>query len=571
MAGCAGHPPVEPPPIGPPAPAPAAAAAPSAALELPENAAFLFLSAQRERRAGRFDQSIMLLRRAIQLDPDSAYLKRELAGVFLQNKEEENALAVVEELLAEHPDDAAGWVLYGSIRQMRRETAKAIQGFERAIRLNPDDEKIYPVLAGLYLDAKDPQSAERVLKGMIERFPGAYEAHFMLGRVHLARGRTEAAVQALRRAAELDPEGVDPLFELLRIAQSQGRRKSLEVQRLCQEILARDPDNSRALLALALYHRQDGGRAEAEAILRRLGGRSLTEFEVILQLVQGYVDPKRFDEALFLIQGLLLGAPESPDLHHLKGFSLFGLKKYGEALPEFRRVTPESRFHQDALVHTAIILQEQGQTDAAVATLADALRRNPENLDLKFYTATIYEEAGRLEEAEGALRQALEKDPRNSRFLFRLGVILDKRGDKAASIEAMRRVLEVDPQNASALNYIGYTYAELGENLDEAEQLIRKALELKPDDGYITDSLGWVYHQKGDFRRALHFLKKAAALVPDDPTILEHIGDTYLRLHDKAKAMTYYQRALSKKAKDPAKAKEAAALREKIRGLSGRR
>jgi tetratricopeptide (TPR) repeat protein len=563
LSGCSPH-----AALPPPAPAtgdrPAQPVAPQrpVALERPENAYFYFLSSQKERRAGNIDKAILLIRKAIQLDPRSAYLSRELATIYLQNKEEQNAQAVVEELLARQPDDVDALILYGSIKQMRRETGAAIQAFEKVIRLDPAQEKIHSLLAGLYLEAKDLAGAERVLSAMIARFPESYDGHFLLGRVHQDRGRAAPAAKQFRKAAELDPESIEPLFELLKIAREGGKRD--ELLRISQEILERDPDNSRAQLELALYYRQSGMKAQADQILRRLGEKSVSEFEVVLQLVQFYVDPKKYADALVLIQGMLAGAPDSPDLHHLKGFSLFGLKKNTEALPEFRQVTPESRFYSDAVVHIAFILQEQGKTAEAVEQLVAASRMNPENTEFKYYLGTIYEEAGQLDEAEKSLKEALDKDPRNSRYYFRLGVVYDKKSDKKASMDAMRKVLELDPQNASALNYLGYTYADLGENLDEAERLIQQALQLKPKDGYITDSLGWVFYKKGDYPRAMEYLKKAAALVPDDPTILEHIGDTYLQLNDKGNALKYYQRALSKKEKDKGD------LQQKIRQLKER-
>ncbi|MBP1720094.1 MAG: Peptidoglycan-binding LysM, partial [Deltaproteobacteria bacterium] len=76
-------------------------------------------------------------------------------------------------------------------------------------------------------------------------------------------------------------------------------------------------------------------------------------------------------------------------------------------------------------------------------------------------------------------------------------------------IRQMRRVLENNPDHAQALNYIGYTYAEKEISLDEAEALVKRALELKPDDGYITDSLGWVYFKKGQLDKAIAELEKA--------------------------------------------------------------
>jgi Tfp pilus assembly protein PilF len=176
-----------------------------------------------------------------------------------------------------------------------------------------------------------------------------------------------------------------------------------------------------------------------------------------------------------------------------------------------------------------------------------------------------------LEEAQSHLQQALVKDPDNPRYHFRLGVVYDKQKKKEASIEAMRRVIALDPQNASALNYLGYTYADLGQNLDEAEQLILEALKYKPNDGFITDSLGWVYYKKGDYPKALHYLKKAAEIVPDDPVILEHVGDAYIKLNDKTNALKYYQKSMTlrtkEKDKDPEKVKEKEGLQKKIQQI----
>jgi len=135
-------------------------------------------------------------------------------------------------------------------------------------------------------------------------------------------------------------------------------------------------------------------------------------------------------------------------------------------------------------------------------------------------------------------------DPDDSRFHFRLGVVFDKDGNKEKSIEQMKTVIRLDPKNSNALNYLGYTYADSGKNLDEAERLIAEALKYKPDDGYITDSLGWVFFKKGLYSKAVEFLKKAAAIVVDDPVILEHLGDAYLKLNDREKALESYNRAL---------------------------
>jgi tetratricopeptide (TPR) repeat protein len=126
------------------------------------------------------------------------------------------------------------------------------------------------------------------------------------------------------------------------------------------------------------------------------------------------------------------------------------------------------------------------------------------------------------------------------------------------SIEYMNRALEENPDNASALNYIGYTWAERGVNLDEAESKIRRAVELRPEDGYIADSLGWVYYMRARpliedgrhrearkfIERAIEELERADALTGGDPVVSEHLGDTYLLLDDKQRALDKFEEAL---------------------------
>ena len=99
-------------------------------------------------------------------------------------------------------------------------------------------------------------------------------------------------------------------------------------------------------------------------------------------------------------------------------------------------------------------------------------------------------------------------------------------------MQIMEDVLKIEPDYPNALNFVGYSWAEKGIKLDEAEIMIKKALSKKPDDGAIIDSLGWVYYKKGNYQLALTELLKANQLVPDDPTIAEHIGDTYVSLKE---------------------------------------
>jgi Flp pilus assembly protein TadD len=141
------------------------------------------------------------------------------------------------------------------------------------------------------------------------------------------------------------------------------------------------------------------------------------------------------------------------------------------------------------------------------------------------------------------LNKALKISPNDEELHFLLGVIYDKDGNTKASIEKMKGVLKLNPSHAGALNYIGYTYADKGINLKEAEKFIKKALSIKPKDGYITDSLGWVYYKLGRINEAITELEKAVNLAPKDPLIIEHLGDAYSKLNILDKALEMYLRA----------------------------
>jgi Flp pilus assembly protein TadD len=132
-------------------------------------------------------------------------------------------------------------------------------------------------------------------------------------------------------------------------------------------------------------------------------------------------------------------------------------------------------------------------------------------------------------------------------------------------------VLERDPDHAAAMNFIGYLLAERGKDLDEAERLVRRALELRPDTGSFLDSLGWILFQRGDYPRAVEVLEKAVALEPEEPVILEHLGDAYHRLSRPEEAVRAWRGALEVLAHSPEAADppdQRALIERKLKKLS---
>jgi len=196
-------------------------------------------------------------------------------------------------------------------------------------------------------------------------------------------------------------------------------------------------------------------------------------------------------------------------------------------------------------------------------TLKDALAKKPNDPEIIGFMVGVYQEKKDYPAAIDLARKMVAADPKNDKFHFTLGAALDQNKQRDEGMAEMKKAIELNPANAQALNYLGYSYAEQGTNLVEAEKLIKRALDIEPEDGFYVDSLGWVYYQKGDYKKAVEQLEKAVNLTGSDPTITEHLGDAYRKLGKVKEASHEYSDALQKSQETD----QVARLKDKIQVL----
>ncbi|MGF1545244.1 MAG: tetratricopeptide repeat protein, partial [Parvularculaceae bacterium] len=169
---------------------------------------------------------------------------------------------------------------------------------------------------------------------------------------------------------------------------------------------------------------------------------------------------------------------------------------------------------------------------AAPATLASLLSINGEN-------------RAAIEAVTPAIEALGDNPPADAwrYFIIRGGARLE--ADLWPGAEAdLKKALELAPNEATTLNYLGYSWVERGLHLDEAFDLIERAVALAPQSGAVTDSLGWAHYQLGDYEKAVANLERAATLEPGDPTITDHLGDAYWRQGRRREARFQWRRAL---------------------------
>ena len=241
------------------------------------------------------------------------------------------------------------------------------------------------------------------------------------------------------------------------------------------------------------------------------------------------------DLALVYLQLALYLAPNHP-LALLSLADLYeSVKKPTMAIKIYERVPANSPLKRNAQIQLATNLDTADRSDEAIKILKTVTTEDSRDLEAIMALGNI--ERGRKKFADCAQTYSLgidalpsNNDKANSVYYYYRG-ICEERSKQWSKAEAdMRKALELQPEQPHVLNYLGYSWIDQGINLDEGMKMIKRAVEQRPDDGYIVDSLGWAYYRIGNYEDAVKHLERAIDLKPEDPTINDHLGDAYWRI-----------------------------------------
>jgi tetratricopeptide (TPR) repeat protein len=275
-----------------------------------------------------------------------------------------------------------------------------------------------------------------------------------------------------------------------------------------------------------------------------------------------FIEEAMYAEAANEFRSILSKSPNNDQARYLLASVLFELGEKQEARENLLKILPGSQQYVDSRLFLCAIMVEDNQKEESLDMLEAARRHSPQAPQLVLAQATILEEMGRFKEAKAIYTESLANFPDEAEIRFRLGYVEDKLGEKDACISAMKKAVEIDPNHAEALNYLAYTWAEKGENLSEALSFALKANALKPDNGYIVDTVAWIYYVMGDIKKSLPLLEKAANLSEEDPVIMEHLGDALSKLGRLDEAKRAYGKAVEKGHESPE------VINEKLQNIS---
>jgi tetratricopeptide (TPR) repeat protein len=481
------------------------------------------------------------------------------------------------------PKDAESWSYLGRLYRASSDSVAAEKAFNSALQAEPDNEDALMGLAAVYADTGDSAKALEKLKTLTDKSPNERTLG-VLAQQYESMKDFKSAAEALQRAVALDPddEGLQKGLaeDLLEGGQFDDSLK------IYKQLATDNPREPLYRLRVALLYRvkHDYPAAEkalAAAQLLDADSVGVREEHVFLLDAEG-----KTGEAIAAMKSLLDALPHrnyNADDARVRARLVRHLailyrdaKQYPAAIDAFRQyATIET--DDDGQVEAAAQIVD---TDLAAGDLAAAEREaqagtkkfadnRGASCELQLALAEVYEQSKHWNEMMKALDRADQfastgREKEQAYFMRGAGLERQKQFDQSEA--AFRKVLELNPKNAGALNYLGYMLADRNVRLEEAYDLIKRAVDLEPDNGAYLDSLGWVYFRQGKLDDARGLLERALERMPD-PTVRDHLGDVYLKLGKTKEAIAQWQdslREFQKAAQQEADPEEMASVNRKL-------
>ena len=520
-----------------------------------------YLAGRSAQKAHDYDRANEYLSRALGSDNSNSHLLRRTFLVGLAGGRIDDAIHIAGLIVKKNPGALLANVAL-VVDDIKANRLEAAQAKLKNIKRRGLSTFLTPMLRGwIFAGLGDSDAAIKALQPLrkISGFSVLHDLH--AGLIYDYAGRADLAEKYLLKASKRTRRST------LRIVQALGsvyertgraeRAKTFYVQYLSQ--------NPQSRILLPALKRVRAGGPAPKLVSGVRDGAAEAFFNVASTLTQ----ENAVEMALIYGRLALDLRPDLALATMLVGGILESLDRHQPAIAAYRSVVPDSPLWWSARLRMASSLNEMGRDEEAIKQLRAMAVEKTSRPEALVYLADLLRAKKRFSESVEAYDAAIERigtiGKRHWTLLYSRGIALERSSQWSRAEEDFITALRLKPDQPYVLNYLGYSWVDKGINLARARKMIERAVELRPNDGYIVDSLGWVLYQLGEYPSAARHLERAVELRPQDPTINDHLGDAYWRVGRGAEARFQWRRALSL---DP-EPEQLSTIREKItNGLS---
>ncbi len=525
--------------------------------------------------------------------PSEEALRRYAQGRLLEERGRRD-LAIGEYSRALLLDDGAGSMArrMSEASAISGEASRSLEFALRAIAIDPADARSHWLKGTALLNLNRGGEAVPALEVAAALDSERVEYVRTLGRAAESVDRLDLALRSYRRAVWLEPDDAESWFQIAAGEARVGRFGAADTA--LAVVMELNPLRPGAYFLQGLIHENLGRTERAMELYRQHLTAHPGDVATRRRTVNLLARDKRFDEAWREARVMAEALPDDRESSEIEADLAFSAGKPGEAERVLKRMRKRWSDDVDVLAATVALLARHGRGAQAVAeaeawvkqrpdvmrgylTAARARTLNrepaqalahieraivvaPDSIAPRAMLARFYEHEKRGAEAEKAWAAAVARFPGHNGLAFDLATCRERLGDVAGAEAAVRDVLKREPENPTALNFLGYLWADHGRNLEQAVEMISRALAQDPENGAFIDSLGWAYFRLGRLSEARVQLERAARLTRGDAVVLEHLGDVYNEMRLKDLAKEQYRLSL---AADPANSR----IKAKLDGL----
>ena len=521
---------------------------------------------------GHDDEAQEAYEKSIVCDDQAEYVVRRLAALLLKMGKKKQAIQWMEKMIASRPDETKPKIfladLYASLAYDRGRSAdavnKAVAIYKKILVKEPKNNAVMLKLGKLYLHNLEYSRARTVLERLVSDAPESFGGLYFLARLYRELGYMHKSAKRYEQALAVH-WSVPLAMEIAEFYEDQ--KEDRHAARIYQKILVENNEDEVVIGRLVRIYLNNHEADKALSLLRRLRNKTTDSLKINFTIGRIYLEQKNYVKAINLFKNMQISHPEVAEIRSLLALSYFESGDNLQAKKILLNTKSDAQGYDDAILLLVKIYADEKDYPAAVNLLRGAISKTKGDEQLNFYfgLAALYEEEHKQDTAEDVFITAISNFADSAKAHLRYSMFLDRIGQQDKALAQMEKVIVLEPDNIMALNYVGYTWADRGVKLDLALKYIKQAVEGRPDDGFIRDSLGWVYFRLGELKQAVVEFKKALSDEPDDPTIHEHLADVYNAMQKKRLALEHYRQALQLSEKKDVQGR----LRSKIKALEG--
>lgn len=490
----------------------------------------------------RWEEAEKAFIRVAEGDPKSTEARLIVAHLATQRGDLTSAVRYTQEAVTLDPDNVKARLLLAGLLNALGNHPESVAQYEALLAKHPEHVAARLMLAQIYGRLKNPTQAKIALTPLLNDPEIAWKANLALGRAYVYVPDLKKSLEYFRKAKKQAPDQLEPVLALGAALQELDRLK--EAESMYREFLAREPDNEtiHTRLGRLLLTQEDRSAAleEFRAITRLSPGSVQARLTAALILLS----QRNYEDALQELRLAEASRPGNSGVTYYIGQALEAMDRNKDAKAAYAPIKPDEPFYIEAQVRMAFLDASEKQGKKAINRLQTLAKQHPDRIEVLLALTVVLLQEEEYSEAVNTASHGLNLAPDQTRFLFNRAMALDKLQRWPEAEQDLQLYIGKNPEDALALNYLGYTWAERNEKLEDSYKLISKAAQLAPGDGFITDSLGWVLFRMNRLDESLSKMREAARLEPKDPTIREHLGDVLAATGRTKEALLIWQQAL---------------------------